>query len=184
MNEARLPTSAPGRPPQAAEFASARPVIVIDADLRLLEWVKDSLEPGFERVHVFQRSELGLARIRQYLARACEPLLLLAPTMPVDRLTGIVDAVDFVRRLRIQAPRLGVIWLREQDSPRLPAGCPADGVATRPGKREIRARPAAPVSCPLGAELRELVRRVEACSEVPEPHEPAGCVAGRGAGPG
>lgn len=181
---ARVPASAQGRLPQATEFASARPVIVIDADLRLLEWVKDSLGPGFERVHAFQRSELGLARIRQYLARACEPLLLLSPTMPVDRLTGIVDAVDFVRRLRIQAPRLGVIWLREQGSPRLPAGCPADGVATRPGKREIRARPAAPVSCPLGAELRELVRRVAVRNEGSEAPGPPGFVGGRGAGPG
>jgi len=125
---ARVDARAPRGTPKAARVSRVPgPVIAINEDLALLDWLQTALSGRCERLHVFQRSELGLARIRQYLARARAPLILLSPEMPVDRLTGIADAADFVRRLQAQAPALRVIWLlKEPDAP-LPVACAGDG---------------------------------------------------------
>ena len=132
------PMAAPPQPAHAPEvvFGPTRPVIAIDADLSLLDWLKRSLAPSFERVHVFQRSELGLARVRQYLVRASAPLVVLSPAMPVDQMAGMVDAADFARRLRAQAPGLGLVWLLgDEEAP--PAGCPVDAVFARPAAPDL-----------------------------------------------
>ncbi len=90
---------------------SLPPVVVIDAELLILEWVRGSLATSSASVHIFQRSQDGLGRIRQYLARAETPILLVSPTIEGDPLSGIADAADFVRRLREQAPRMQIFWL-------------------------------------------------------------------------
>jgi hypothetical protein len=67
---------------------------------------------------VFQRSQEGLGRIRQYLARAQAPILLISPEIEGNPLSGIVDAGDYVRRLREQAPRMPIAWLvSEHETP-------------------------------------------------------------------
>lgn len=116
---------AASQPPQRA----LPPAVVIDLDLAALEWAKDSLEGVFPRVHIFQNSELGLNRIRQYLARAEIPIVMVSPELAVDRLGGISDIRDFVRRLKSQAAGIQVVWLGEADS--LPVHG-ADGAVVRP----------------------------------------------------
>jgi hypothetical protein len=90
------------------------PVVVIDPELAVLEWVKAALCEAFELIHIFQRSEQGLYRIRQYLARAQTPFLLVAPGIDGNPLSGISDGKDFVRRLKKQVPRMPVLWLGEK----------------------------------------------------------------------
>lgn len=124
--------------PLASELDSTCPVVVIDADLAALEWAKAALGGRFERVHIFQRSDLGLARIRQYLARAIAPIVLIAPDTPGDRLSGIRDAADFVRRIKQQAPRTHVVWLQEDGSRPLESVQPADALAIRPAGHHLR----------------------------------------------
>ena len=108
------------------------PVIAINEDLAVLDWLQTALADRCERLHVFQRSELGLARIRQYLARARAPLVLISPEMPVDRLSGITDAADFARRLQAQTPGLRVIWLLKEPGARPPVACAGDGAIVGP----------------------------------------------------
>lgn len=91
------------------------PVVVIDGQLSVLEWVRQSLVTTFASVHIFQRSQEGLGRIRQYLARAQTPILLVSPKIEGNPLSGIVDAADFVRRLQCQAPRMPILWLLGED---------------------------------------------------------------------
>jgi hypothetical protein len=103
------------------------PVVVIDGQLSVLEWVRESLAKTFASVHIFQRSQEGLGRIRQYLARAQTPILLVSPKIEGNPLSGIVDAADFVRRLQDQAPRMPILWLLaedEVDEGLLPVGLP------------------------------------------------------------
>lgn len=94
---------------------SRPPVVVIDDRLSVLEWVRRALTGTFASVHTFQRSQEGLGRIRQYLARAQTPILLVSPEIEGNPLSGIVDAADFVQRLRGQAPRMPILWLLAQD---------------------------------------------------------------------
>jgi hypothetical protein len=106
---------------------SQPPVVVIDDRLGVLEWVRRALTDHFANVHVFQRSQEGLGRIRQYLARAQTPILLVSPKIEGNPLSGIVDAADFVQRLRGQAPRMPILWLLsegEADGASLPVALP------------------------------------------------------------
>jgi hypothetical protein len=93
---------------------SSQPVVVIAPELSVLEWVRSSLSDKFSSVHIFQRSQEGLGRIRQYLARAQAPILLVSPRIEGNPLSGIVDAADFVLRLQGQAPRMPILWLVAQ----------------------------------------------------------------------
>jgi hypothetical protein len=108
------------------------PVIVIDSELKALEWTKRVLSPEYERVHIFQRSDLGLTRIRQYLARGETPIVLLSPAAHGDPLSGIRGAVDFVKRLKAQSTRTCVLWLCEEGAEPLTRVAPAEGSVTRP----------------------------------------------------
>ena len=64
--------------PRRAASAAPASLIVIDPDLQALEWVKSVLTDRFERIHIFQRADAGVSRIRQYLGRAERPLVLLS----------------------------------------------------------------------------------------------------------
>ena len=101
------PPSPPAGPPP--------PLVVIDSSLPVLEWVKTSLEAADSRIHVFQTSELGISRIRQYLARRELPLVLIAADAPADSLSGARDSAEIVRRLRAQAPRMRVVVMTDSD---------------------------------------------------------------------
>jgi hypothetical protein len=111
------------KPPSLAPPRSrlVPPVVVIDADLAVLEWVKQGLADTFPRVHIFQRSELGISRIRQYLARAEVPLVLLSANAPADPLSGAQDCGEIIRRLKAHAQRMPVVLLVEPGAD-LPSG--------------------------------------------------------------
>jgi len=106
--------TAPQPEPPAATPPPAPALVVIDPDLAALEWLKAELKADHPRIHIFQRSEGGVARIRQYLRRGELPLVLVAAHASGDPLTGSEDLVDLVRRLRVQAPRMSLVVLRPE----------------------------------------------------------------------
>jgi len=93
-----------------------RPLVAIDPELPALEWLKDSLKGAFLPVHILQSTELGLSRIRQYLARGTVPLVLLSTACHPDALSGARGAVELWRRLAVQAPRMPVVLLESEDT--------------------------------------------------------------------
>jgi len=140
---------------EASAFAELpAPLVVIDPDLLALEWVKGTLESAFPRIHVFQRWDLGLGPIRQYLARAQQPVVILKPEAQGDLLSGIRNSADFVTRLKAQHASLPVLWLQEDGAAEWNDLVPADGVVTRPSTRQLRSPRAAPRRRELAADLR------------------------------
>ncbi len=97
--------------PGPAKRAALPPLVAIDGDLAVLEWVKSALGEAFPRVHIFQRTDQGISRLRQYLARGEVPVLLLARNAPPDPLSGSQTAAEIVARLRAQAPRMPIVLL-------------------------------------------------------------------------
>ena len=129
-------------PPSLAPIRSpvVPPVVVIDADLAALEWVKQGLADTFPRVHIFQRSELGIGRIRQYLARAEVPLVLLSPNAPADPLSGARDFIEIIRRLKAHVERMSIVLLVEPGADPLSGRGKAsrpDAVAERPTASQL-----------------------------------------------
>ncbi len=130
----------PVAPASSVDLADAwrGPVVVMDDDLLALEWVKEALNEDLSPIHIFQRSEQGLSRIRQYLVRGEAPLVLIAADVRVDTLSGIRNAEDFVARLKAQSRRVMVLWLRKEgDDPGRSLGR-ADGVVSRPERNQLR----------------------------------------------
>jgi hypothetical protein len=119
----------PARPPAGP---SGVPVVLIDPSLAALEWAKAALGPEFSRVHVFQRPSLGIDRIRQYLARAELPLVVVAEDTPPDSAAAARDANEIVARLKRQAPAMPVLLLCDESAPERTRRTRADGVVTRP----------------------------------------------------
>ncbi|MBW2268221.1 MAG: DUF4388 domain-containing protein [Deltaproteobacteria bacterium] len=115
---------------------AAVPLVVIDAELMALEWLKQRLAPLFSRIHIFQHSEGGVARIRQYLGRGVVPVVLVSSRVPADSLTGAREAGELVRRMRAQAPRMPIMAMFDSDEEGLPQGLDAaDAVLVRPSLR-------------------------------------------------
>ena len=133
---------------------AAPPLVVIDPDLVALEWIKEVLKDSFPRIHIFQRWDLGLNPIRQYLARTVKPLVLVRVGAPGDPLSGIRSAPDFVRRLKTQQPEMSILWLREDGGPLLADAGVADGVVTVASALLLRNPRAAPQLAELATELR------------------------------
>ena len=133
---ASAPPGADEPEPASAVDVRRTPVVLIDPDVGVLEWVKAAIEDDFARVHMFQKADQGLTRIRQYLIRGTTPLVLVSPETPIDPLSGIHGLADFVKRLKAQSPRIVVLGLREDDE-RAPASMPGnlDGVLVRPPRR-------------------------------------------------
>jgi len=130
----------PKTAPAAAEPATGSILIVIDPDLQALEWVKAVLASRFARVHIFQRSDTGVARIRQYLGRAERPVVLLSTRATGDPLSGASDAADLVRRLKLLAPQMPILWLKDRGAEPPVGGESADGVVARPPVRRLTDR--------------------------------------------
>jgi hypothetical protein len=132
--------SAPRTEPRASARPVHRstPVVLIDPDICVLEWAKLAIGDDFTRVHVFQQTEQGLARIRQYLVRGERPLVLISAEARVDPLSGIHGLADFVKRLKAQAPGLRVLGVREPDETVPPAPAGVEAVLARPARRELR----------------------------------------------
>jgi hypothetical protein len=111
---------APTEPPEdsAPTGPVRRPVVLIDPDLAALEWAKEALGSAFERVHIFQRTDLGIQRIRQYLARAEVPMVVLSVDAPPDPVSGAREPLEMAARLRKQSPRITIaFWKNEEDEP-------------------------------------------------------------------
>jgi hypothetical protein len=124
------PPAAPRAPaPHAA-------VVAIDHDLASLEWLKAALAPFHSRVHIFQRSDQGISRIRQYLARAESPLVVLSAEAPPDPVSGARDALEIIRRLKIQAPRMPVFLVTRSGDPP-PAESGANGSLEKPTPTQL-----------------------------------------------
>jgi hypothetical protein len=124
-------------PPASAAPAS---LIVIDPDLQALEWVKSVLTDRFERIHIFQRPDAGVSRIRQYLGRAERPLVLLSTRSGGDPLSGAADAAELVSRLKALAPQMTILWLKDRGAETPVAAGMADGVVARPPVRRLTNR--------------------------------------------
>jgi hypothetical protein len=149
-------------------------VVVIDPSLAVLEWAKAALGADFPRVHVFQRPSLGIDRIRQYLARADIPLVVVAEDTPPDSASGARDANEIVVRLKRQASAMPVLLLCDQSS--VAPGTRrtrADGIVVRP--------PAALLADPPSGRERTRIATLLAgtlaalvAPRAPPPPEPAG----------
>lgn len=150
----------------------AIPLVVIDPALGALEWLKRSLVESFTWVHIFQRTELGVMRIRQYLARGERLAVLLARHARPDPVTGIRDSAELVSRLSQQAPRMPIVLLVERDgtSGLLPLRSPPPrglaGVVARPSVETLES-PRSKAEVDLAARsLRDALRgAVEAALE-------------------
>jgi hypothetical protein len=131
---------APLLPVPPAGGVGATSLVVIDPDLQALEWMKSALAGLFERIHIFQRSDTGVARIRQYLGRAERPLVLLSTRAGGDPLSGAPDAAELVRRLKLLAPQMAILWLKDRGAESPIGGEAADGVVARPPVRRLTNR--------------------------------------------
>jgi hypothetical protein len=115
------------------------PVVLIDPEVSVLEWVKNTIQDDFARIHVFQQAEQGLARIRQYLIRGELPVVLLSTETLIDPLSGIHGLSDFVGRLKTQAERLVVVGLSQKtETGRSASTGGLDGVLVRPEAAQLR----------------------------------------------
>ncbi len=121
--------AAPADPP-----GESSPVVAVDADLATLEWIKGALDPVGTRVHILQRSEQAVARIRQYLLRGEPAVALLTTATPPDPVSGAADWAAIAARLRAQVPTQLVLLLTHDAN--APAGLSddsaPDAVAVRP----------------------------------------------------
>jgi hypothetical protein len=179
------PTSAASAPrspapaPVAAPPAPAGPpppVVLIDPSLAVLEWAKAALGADFPRVHVFQRPGLGIDRIRQYLARAEIPLVVIAEDTPPDSAAGARDANEIVARLKRQAAGMHVLLLSDEGTP-LPRRMRADAVVARPAATVLadpragreRTRIATALAETLTRRIRPAPPAAPAVSAPPEP---------------
>jgi hypothetical protein len=118
-----------------AEPGQRPPVVVLDAALPVLEWVKGVLEGTFRRVHIFQKPDLAVERLRQYMRRGDSPLLLVSPTLAIARGQGLRDVDELVKRTKKQSPRSPVLWLGSREQ-----AAPADGAVPCPGLHEVTGR--------------------------------------------
>lgn len=129
---AATPAEAPV-PAAAVAPAPRPPVIVVDTELAVLEWVKASLGDAFPQVHVFQRTDLAIARVRQYLARARVPMVVLSGNVPPDPVSGAEGPFELFRRLRRQASQMSVAVLAEpNEAVKAPTDAAPDVVVRKP----------------------------------------------------
>jgi hypothetical protein len=114
-NPARPASGALEKPEPAPQPArSARPVICVDRDLRLLEQIKGGLG-GSEPIHIFQDSASALNRLKQYVLRGELPALVLGSELedPLDPRRGL-GWRRFAERVRALAPRVRIAVIADQ----------------------------------------------------------------------
>jgi hypothetical protein len=167
-------------PPPSVDPTRSRlvpPVVAIDADLAALEWAKQGIADTFPRVHIFQRSELGISRIRQYLARAEVPLVLLSANAPADSLSGAADCIEIIRRLKAHAQQMPIVLLVEPganplsdrgDAPR------PDAIAEKPTSSHLADSRCLPLRTEYAAGLRDVLVSCTRKREAAAPHDAPG----------
>jgi len=157
-HEADVRSAAPQPVPEAASFAAAAvsPVsssrcvekstassangpssvrlIAIDPDLNALEWLKSVLAGLFSRIHIFQKSEDGVARIQQYLGRGETPVVMISANVDCGGVSGAGNVEALAERLRALAPRMPILITAEDTGAALKAltGSFANGVVEKP----------------------------------------------------
>jgi hypothetical protein len=140
--------------PEPAPVPTA--VVAIDPDLPALEWLKGALAPTSPRVHIFQRSDQGIQRVRQYLARAEVPAVVLSVDAPPDPVSGARDVAEMVRRFKLQAPRMQIFLARRQGDP--DPRVVADGVLDKPTPTHLADPRCAPERERMAEALRDALR--------------------------
>ncbi len=141
--------------PTAGAAPTRPPVVIVEGDLQSLEWAKEALRGVFPRVHAFQRPELGVGRVRQYLARVELPLVLLSQDTPADPLTGARNLAELVERLKAQSPRMSIVVLSTPDGVGSKALTGVDATVPRPSASALADPRAAPERERQAAALRE-----------------------------
>lgn len=147
--------------PLAAAQRPCSGVVIIDRDLVQLEWMKSALAPLGMRIHIFQRTELAIQRIRQYFARGENPLVVLTSDTPPDPVSGSRDWAEIAARLRAQVPRLPLVVVSSAGVAVSPVNERAvpDAVATRPPLTVIVDERAREKREAFAAELRDAALR-------------------------
>lgn len=191
LENAEAEAAEPDSTGTAVPEADRRPVaglIAIDPDLDALEWMKTALTDSFPRIHIFQRCESGIDRIRQYLGRGDLPAVLLSAEAHADPAIAADGLGVLVARLRSHAPHMPIIVIHEDpDGP--PTGADAaDAVLTRPTTARLMARSAARKREEAAQKLREQLqpwaeRCVRAEASQPDRAKSAGAVEAASAGP-
>jgi hypothetical protein len=133
--EAPVSASAAENPREVSSTNGPACLIAIDPELSTLEWEKAILAELFPRVHIFQNSEIGVARIRQYLSRGEIPVVLVASNLPSNPMSGGEGACGFVRRLKTLAPSMPVLISSYEESDSNPPVDAADAFVTAPHPR-------------------------------------------------
>jgi len=145
--------AAPGRP--SPDFGS---LVLMDPNLTALEWQKSVLGPLFRRIHIFQRCDGGISRIRQYLRRGEEPVVLVSDAVPGDPMSGIADPVGLIRRLRAHDPHMSIFFVQSGDERAPTSVGPANGVLQRPANYQLANRRAWSKLEAAGEALRDGLR--------------------------
>lgn len=106
-------------------------LIAIDPSLDALEWLKSELARLFSRIHIFQHSEDGVTRVKQYLGKGVTPIVLIAASSSSGGAAGVKALAE---RLRALAPRMPILVTAEDAGAALQAlkGNFANGVVERP----------------------------------------------------
>jgi hypothetical protein len=145
-----------------------RPLVLVDPDLRALEWAKDALRSAFSRVHIFQRTDLGIQRIRQYLARAEVPVVVLSLNAPPDPVSGAREPTKMAARLHKQSPRMVIALWRDLEEEVPPGG--AHPLVGKPTPTQLADPRRGADRQRLAEELVvELMRLAESGSSAPRP---------------
>jgi hypothetical protein len=153
--------SATGEGTDAAEVAPLpdfASLVLIDPNLTSLEWQKSVLGPIFRRIHIFQRSDGGISRIRQYLRRGEEPVVLVSDNVPGDPLSGIADPIGLIHRLRAHDPHMPIFLVQSGDGAAPTRIGTANGLLQRPADYQLANRRAWTKLEAAGEVLREGLR--------------------------
>ncbi|MBW2241967.1 MAG: DUF4388 domain-containing protein [Deltaproteobacteria bacterium] len=130
------------------------PLVFVDPDLSVIEWARDSLPEEFDAAHLFQLTEQGIGRIRQYLRRAEVPLVVLSANALPDPVSGARTPMEVVERLVRQAPRMRILMLEEVGRPIAPGfDAMTRGRVVKPTQTQLADSSMAPALERLGQEL-------------------------------
>jgi hypothetical protein len=152
------------------------PLVFIEPDLAVLEWIKTALGDEFAPVHVFQRSDLAIQRIRQYLARPEIPLVILAEDAPDDPVSGARDSWEICARLKRQVDRTPVLMMHDEgiDTPTWKDhAAKPDGWLRKPTLAQLVNPRCAEECARLAEDLRDGIRGVTRSSAAGRPGAPA-----------
>lgn len=99
---------------EAPATGAAAPLVILDSELLVLEWAKQTLSGHFSRVHIFQSSDAAVARVRYYLGRGELPVVLLA-ALPAGGAPGLAP-VQLAQRLCTLAARMPIVMICDEAS--------------------------------------------------------------------